>query len=188
MDTVVHETERLSRLINNVLDFARIERGEKTYHMAPTDVRATAREAARAVAYPLAQGEYTLATEISEDLPLVQADGDALTQALLNLLSNAIKFSREGSRIDLRVFWDGSAVLLQVEDQGRGISLPDQEAIFQDFYRTAEAEREGIPGTGLGLSLVAHVAEAHGGSIEVASEVGRGSIFTIRIPVEGGAP
>jgi signal transduction histidine kinase len=186
LDTVVHETERLSRLINNVLDFARIDRGDKTYHMAPTDVGAAAREAARVLAYPLAQGGYTLTTEIAEDLPMVEADGDALTQALLNLLSNAIKFSGEGSRIDLRVFREGEDVLVQVEDRGRGIAPRDQETIFQDFYRTADAEREGIPGTGLGLPLVAHVAEAHSGRVEVSSEVGRGSTFTLRIPADGG--
>ena len=187
LDTVVHETERLSRLINNVLDFARIDRGEKSYHMAPTDVGAAAREAVRAVAYPLAQGGFTLATDIAEELPVVEADSDALTQALLNLLSNAIKFSGEGSKIALRVFLEEGDVLLQVEDRGKGIAVQDQEAIFRDFYRTADAEEEGIPGTGLGLALVAHVADAHGGRVRVESEVGRGSIFTIRIPV-GEAP
>lgn len=188
LDTVVHETERLSRLINNVLDFARIDRGEKTYHMASTEVGAAAREAARAVAYPLAQGEFSLKLEIAEDLPRVQADGDALTQALLNLLSNAIKFSREGSVIDLRVRREGDDVLMSVEDRGRGIAPRDREAIFQDFYRTADAERDGIPGTGLGLPLVAHVAEAHGGRVEVESERGRGSTFTLRIPVGESSP
>lgn len=185
LDTVVHETERLSRLINNVLDFARIDRGEKTYHMAPTVADAVAREAARVLAYPLAQGGYTLTTEIAEDLPNLDADADALAQALLNLLSNAIKFSGEGSRIDLRVFRAGEDVLFQVEDRGPGIALRDQEAIFRDFFRTADAEREGIPGTGLGLPLVAHVAAAHGGRVEVESALGKGSIFTLRIPVEG---
>jgi signal transduction histidine kinase len=186
LDTVVQETKRLGRLINNVLDFARIERGEKTYQMAATDLGAAAREAARAVAYPLAQGGYTLTTDISEDLPVVQADADALTQALLNLLSNAIKFSKEGSGIHLRVLQEGGEILLQVEDRGRGIAPPEKEAIFRDFYRTSDAEKEGIPGTGLGLSLVAHVADAHGGRVEVESEVGRGSTFTIRIPAAGG--
>lgn len=188
LDTVVHETERLSRLINNVLDFARIDRGEKTYHMAPTDVASAAREATRAAAYPLAQGGYELNVEVAPDLPWVKADGDALTQALLNLLSNAIKFSSEGSRIDLGVFQEGTEILLQVGDQGRGIAVKDREAIFRNFYRTADAEREGIPGTGLGLPLVAHVAEAHGGRVEVESEVGQGSTFTLRIPVGDGCP
>jgi signal transduction histidine kinase len=183
LDTVVHETERLSRLITNVLDFARIDRGEKTYHLTTTDVGAAAREAARAVAYPLAQGEYELVTDIAPDLPRVEADLDALTQALLNLLSNAIKFSPEGSRIDLRVLEEGDEVLLQVEDRGRGIATQERGVIFQEFMRTADAEREGIPGTGLGLPLVAHVAEAHGGRVEVTSGVGTGSTFTIRIPV-----
>jgi signal transduction histidine kinase len=187
LDTVVHETERLSRLINNVLDFARIDRGEKTYQMAPTDVGAAVREAARAVAYPLAQGGYTLTAEIPEDLAQIEADSDALTQVVLNLLSNAIKFSEEGSRIDLRVFGEGDAVLIQIQDQGRGIDSQDQESIFEDFYRTVDAEREGIPGTGLGLPLVAHVAEAHGGRVEVESELGRGSTFTIRLPRKAGA-
>jgi two-component system phosphate regulon sensor histidine kinase PhoR len=186
LDTVVHETERLSRLINNVLDFARIDRGEKVYRMAPTDVGAATREAARAVAYPLAQGGYELATEIGVDLPTVHADGDSLTQALLNLLSNAIKFSEEGSRIDLRVSREESDLLLEVQDRGRGIPVRDQEAIFQDFFRSAEADRDGIPGTGLGLPLVAHVTKAHGGRVEVESEVGRGTTFTIRIPIRDG--
>jgi signal transduction histidine kinase len=182
LDTVVHETERLSRLINNVLDFARIDRGEKTYHMAPTDVGTAALEAARVLAYPLDQGGYTLTTEIEEGLPAVEADADALTQALLNLLHNAVKFSAEGSEIALRVFQEEGQLLLQVEDQGPGIDPQEQEAIFQDFYRTVDAETRGIPGTGLGLSLVAHVACAHGGRVEVTSDVGRGSTFTIRIP------
>jgi two-component system phosphate regulon sensor histidine kinase PhoR len=129
-----------------------------------------------------------LVTKIDEDLPLVDADGDALTQALLNLLSNAIKFSQERSRIDLRVFREGEDVLLQVEDRGRGISPRDREAIFRDFVRTVDVEEDGIPGTGLGLPLVAHVAEAHGGRVKVESEVGRGSTFTIRIPVESESP
>ena len=188
LDTVVHETERLSRLINNVLDFARIDRGEMTYHFAPTDAEAAAGEAARAVAYPLAQGGYTLTTDIAADLPMVEADSDALTQALLNLLSNAIKFSREGTEILFRVFPKEGDVLFQVEDRGKGIAGKDREAIFRDFFRTADAEEEGIPGTGLGLSLVAHVAEAHGGQVEVDSEVGRGSTFTIRIPIERRPP
>jgi signal transduction histidine kinase len=187
LDTVVHETERLSRLINNVLDFARIDRGDKTYRMAPADVAAAAKEAARAVAYPLAQGRHTLVTEIGEDLPILEADSDALTQALLNLLSNAIKFSEEGTNIDLRAFLEGEDLLLQVEDRGRGISSRDQETIFEEFVRAADAEREGIPGTGLGLPLVAHVAEGHGGRVEVESQVGQGSTFTIRIPVERNA-
>jgi signal transduction histidine kinase len=187
LDTVVHETERLSRLINNVLDFARIDRGEKTYQMAPADVGAAVREAARAVAYPLAQGGYTLTTDIPEDLPQIEADSDALTQAVLNLLSNAIKFSGDGSRIDLRVSREGGDVVIQVEDQGRGIAPQDRELVFEDFYRSADAEREGIPGTGLGLPLVAHVAEAHGGRVEVDSELGRGSTFTVRIPRDGRA-
>jgi signal transduction histidine kinase len=183
LDTVVHETERLSRLINNVLDFARIDRGEKTYHMAPTDVGAAALEAAQVFAYPLDQGGYTLTTEIEEGLPAVEADADALTQALINLLSNAIKFSAEGSEIALRVFPEEGHVLLQVEDHGSGIDPQEQGAIFDDFYRAADAERKGIPGTGLGLSLVSHVARAHGGKVDVETEVGRGSTFTIRIPI-----
>jgi len=188
LDTVVHETERLSRLINNVLDFARIDRGEKTYHMAPTDVGAAAREAARVLAYPLAQGGYTLTTEIAEGLPQVEADGDALTQALLNLLSNAMKFSPEGSGIALRVFQEEDHILLQVEDHGSGIEPRDHEVIFHDFYRAVDAERRGIPGTGLGLSLVSHVAHAHGGRVDLESEVGRGSTFTVRIPMRTRAP
>ena len=143
-----------------------------------------AQEAARAVSYPMAQDGFALKVEVADDLPMVEADGDALIQALLNLLSNAMKFSGESREIDLRVRQEGSEVLLQVSDRGRGIPHEDREAIFEDFYRTAEAEADGIPGTGLGLSLVAHVAQAHGGRVQVDSEVDRGSTFTLRIPLE----
>jgi signal transduction histidine kinase len=183
LDTVIHETQRLGRLINNVLDFARIDRGEMTYHLSLTDLGSVVQEAAQAVAYPLAQGGYTLVTDIAEGLPLIQADGDALTQALLNLLSNAIKFSDEGSQIELHVFSKDRAMHLQVRDEGRGIDAHELESIFTDFYRTAEVEEEGIPGTGLGLPLVAHVAEAHGGEVDVESAPGSGSTFTVRIPL-----
>jgi signal transduction histidine kinase len=187
LDTVVHETERLSRLINNVLDFARIDRGEMAYHMGTTDLKTVVEDASKAVAYPLAQGRYSLTVDVAEDLPGIHADPDALIQALLNLLSNAIKFSPEETEICVRAFREDGEILLQVRDEGRGISIQDQRSIFQDFFRSAGAEEEGIPGTGLGLSLVAHVAEAHGGTVQVVSQLGEGSTFTIRLPLDRGA-
>jgi len=182
LETIVHETERLSRLINNVLDFARIDRGEKSYHFSRTNLGRVAYEAAQAVSYPLAQDGFALEVDVANDLPEINADSDALIQALLNLLTNAMKFSGTAREIRLRVRPEGPDVLLQVADQGPGIPPEDHEAIFLDFYRTAEAEAQGIPGTGLGLSIVTHIARAHGGHVDVSSRPGEGSTFTLRIP------
>ena len=114
------------------------------------------------------------------------ADRDALAQAVLNLLSNAIKFRREdpaARQIDLLVERSNGAACIRVCDRGRGISPAARPHIFERFYRSPEAEQAGIPGTGLGLALVAHVAHGHGGDVQVESTVGAGSTFSIRLPL-----
>ena len=183
LSTIVSESERLSRLINNVLDFSRLERGEKTYQLVPVSLGRLVHEIERAMSYPLAQSGLELQVRVQSDLPQVRADADALSQAVLNLLSNAMKFRGNSSQIDLVVERTNGCASIRVRDRGRGISPADQKHVFEKFYRTPDAEAAGIPGTGLGLALVAHIAQAHGGSVEVESEVGQGSTFSIHLPL-----
>lgn len=185
LETIVNESERLTRLINNVLDFSRIESGGRSYRMAPASLGAVVSDAARAMSYPLDQGGFDLRVHIDDGIPEVRCDRDALTQALVNLLSNAVKFSGDARVIELELARENGEATLRVRDHGRGIEGRHHEAVFEHFFRAPEAETEGVPGTGLGLALVAHVARAHGGRVDLDSAPGRGSTFTLRLPLEG---
>jgi two-component system, OmpR family, phosphate regulon sensor histidine kinase PhoR len=122
----------------------------------------------------------------SQAMPLVDADGPRLAQVLDNLISNAIKYTPDGGRVDVLTELDGDEVVLSVSDTGIGLTSEERAAIFEPFYRADAVKERGIKGTGLGLVIVKAVAEAHGGSVAVASEPGAGSTFTVRLPA--GAP
>lgn len=184
LDTIINESERLTRLLNNVLDFSQIEQGKKTYHLSPTSLVEVVQTAARALEYPLAQQGFELRLDVEDNLPVVNADGDALEQAILNLLTNAMKYSGASREIDLRLQRQNGQAVIQVTDYGVGIAREEQAPIFENFYRVLTPESKLIPGTGLGLTLVAHVAKAHGGRVEVQSVPGEGSTFSIHLPLE----
>jgi len=184
LQTIVNESERLTRLLNNVLDFAKIEQGKKAYCLEPVSLADVLRAAARAMDYPLAQQGFALRVQVDEGLPLVRADADALQQAILNLLTNAMKYSGESREIDLRLRAEDGDALIEVTDRGVGIALEEQARIFEKFYRAPTPENGLIPGAGLGLALAQHIAAAHGGRVAVRSAPGQGSTFTIRLPLE----
>ena len=183
LDTIVSESERLTRLLNNVLDFSRIERGQKTYQLQPAPLAEVVESAVRTIQYPLTQQGFVLDLDVSEGIPAIAVDRDALQQAILNLLTNAMKYSGEQRVIGLRLRKEDGAALIEVSDRGIGISEREQSRIFEKFYRVPIPENREISGTGLGLALVAHIVEAHGGSIQVQSQPGEGSTFSIRIPL-----
>jgi signal transduction histidine kinase len=182
LDTIVHESERLTRLLNNVLDFSRIERGQKTYQMVPTQLADVVNSAAKTMHYPLAEQGFALRVNVDDGIPPVDADRDALKQAVLNLLTNAMKYSGQSRDIELRLFPENGDAMIQVQDHGIGISEREQPRIFERYYRAQVPENGSISGTGLGLALVAHIAEAHGGKVQVESSPGLGSTFSIRLP------
>ena len=187
LDTIVNESERLTRLLNNVLDFSKVEQGKRIYHPAPASLAEIVRTAARAMEYPLKQQGFALDVLIDDDLPTLRVDKDAVEQAVLNLLSNALKYSGESRRIDLKTGREGGCAVIQVIDRGVGIDPREQGRIFEKFYRVPGRENQSLPGTGLGLSLVAHIAKAHGGSVRVESTPGEGSTFSIFLPLEDGS-
>jgi signal transduction histidine kinase len=182
LQTIVSESERLTRLLDNVLDFAKIEAGRKTYHLRPCPPADVVRSAASTMGDLLARNGFHLEIAIDEEMPLVLADRDALEQALLNLLSNAVKYSGCGRKIQLAVHSGNGQVVIDVADDGIGIPSAEQSRIFEKFYRVNDPAHASIPGTGLGLTLVAHVVAAHHGDIRVQSEVGRGTTFSIGLP------
>jgi two-component system phosphate regulon sensor histidine kinase PhoR len=139
--------------------------------------------AVRAIGYPLKQGGFELKVEIENSLPKIRVDRDGLEQAILNLLDNAMKYSGDSRQIDLTLKREDSHAVVQVADRGRGIPPEEQERIFEKFYRVSVGNGARIPGTGLGLSLVSHLVKTHEGRVEVESTPGKGSTFSIYLPL-----
>ncbi len=180
---ITRETERLSRLIDDVLDFSRIEGGRRTYRIAPAAVEPLIRETLDAFAYPLAQEGFKVDVRMDPDLPDVPMDGDAVGHALANLVDNAIKYSADRKSLRIDAARRDGGVTITVADEGIGIPRDEQAKIFEKFYRVGRSETQSRRGSGVGLALVRHVAEAHGGRVTVESEPGAGSRFTLWLPV-----
>jgi two-component system phosphate regulon sensor histidine kinase PhoR len=181
-EIIWRESVRLGRLIDNVLDFSRIERGLGGYEFAETDLGEVAARAIELSQRRLGAAEMTLDATIEPDLPPVMLDANAFTLAVLNLIDNAIKYAAEGKRVELRLRRDAGGVELAVRDFGPGIDPDDQPRIFERFYRARAVRLKPIRGSGIGLALVQHIARAHKGDVAVVSEPGHGATFTIWLP------
>ena len=179
---ITRESERLTRLIDNVLDFSRIEGGRRRYDLAPTAIEPLVRETLDAFAYPLAQHGFKVEVEIGPDLPEVPLDADAVGQALANLVDNAIKFSGEIRWLRVEAHATDGGVAIAVSDRGIGVPREEARKIFDKFYRVGRSDTQARRGSGVGLALVKHVAEAHGGRVSVESQTGAGSTFTLWLP------
>ncbi len=187
LKTIVSESERLTRLVETVLEFSRIEQGCKTYHLQETRLEDVVWSAAKTVEYPLSKLGFTLAISSDGSAPTLRADPEAMTQAILNLLGNAMKYSGEARNIEVRIGTRDGEAFVDVIDHGIGIASDEQARIFERFHRVHSIETAGIAGTGLGLPLALHVVEAHRGRIAVVSHPGRGSTFSVRIPLQARA-
>ncbi len=181
---LTRETERLSIFIERVLDWARIEGGRKVYQRAPLPVSAVVEAAVAAFRAQRLEGGMELKVDVQQGLPPLDVDKDAVAGALLNLLQNAYKYSGPADRrITLCARRGGKFVDLSVEDNGVGIAPKERKRIFERFYRVDNLMTRRTEGSGLGLAIARRIVEAHGGRIGVHSEPGRGSRFTIHLPV-----
>lgn len=188
---ITRESERLTHLINNILDFSSIDAGQKRYQRDVCDVGDVVRQTLDAYRFQLDHQGFACEFDIADELPPVLADPDAIRQAVLNLLNNAVKYSPDEKRVEVRVepaTRDGrNGVAIAITDRGMGIAPEDQKHLFEGFYRGSDRTVQTIRGSGLGLTLVSHIVSAHEGEIAVRSAPGKGSTFTIFLPRTGAA-
>jgi signal transduction histidine kinase len=181
------ESERLTALINNILDFSRIEAGHKEYEFRETDIAELVRNTLDSYRYQIEQQGFEFEESIDSNLPAVPVDREAIARALVNLVNNALKYSTDEKFLGVKLYRENGVLKLEVVDRGIGIARRDQSKIFEKFYRTGDPLVHNTKGSGLGLSLVRHITEAHGGEIAVESIPGQGSKFTLSLPVTSGA-
>ena len=178
------EGRRLTQVINNILDFSRIESGGKLFQFESSDIKEVVDETLEAFTVHLKQNGFTLSYEAPQTaLPKVVLDPDAIALALTNLLDNAIKYSGDVKEINVSVAQSDGFVTVAITDRGVGIAADEQEKIFEKFYRVSTGLVHDVKGSGLGLSLVKHIVVAHQGKVTVRSKPGEGSTFTIQLPV-----
>jgi signal transduction histidine kinase len=182
---ILRESERLTHLIERALDFARVDRREKQYHLEIGNLAPFIAQTIQVYGEYLKRRGFSVETNMAPALPAVAFDPDAVAQAVVNLLDNAAKYSGDSKFVGVRLLAEDSAVVFEVADRGIGIPAEEHEKIFRQFYRSGT--RSGKGGYGLGLYLVKHIMDAHGGRVEVQSDAGRGSRFRLVFPASPGA-
>jgi signal transduction histidine kinase len=181
---IENESRRLTELVNNILDFSKIESGVKQYEIKPARLDEIVENSVRTWAVSLKHRERVLRYEPpSVPLPDLALDQTAMRQALANLVDNAVKYSQGSAAIVVSLRRVGDRIEIAVRDEGIGVSRSEQKKIFERFHRVSTGLVHDVKGSGLGLSIVRHVVDAHGGDILVESEPGAGSTFTIRLPL-----
>ena len=178
------ESERLTALINNILDFSRIEAGRKEYDFRQTDLAELVSNTLDTYRGQIDEHGFTFEQSIDSSIPPVQVDQEAIARSLVNLVNNALKYSDTEKFLGVKLYRADGALKLEVVDRGIGIARNEQSKIFEKFYRAGNPLVHNTKGSGLGLSLVRHIAHAHGGEVEVESTPGKGSTFTLTLPLE----
>lgn len=182
------ESRRLTQLINNILDFSKIESGQKTYQFEKTNVEHVVTDTLKTFEVVLEQNGFVINLDNPQQpLPSVVIDQDAIAQAFINLLDNAVKYSGEAKEINVALGQEDGFVTVAVRDYGVGIATEECEKVFEKFYRVGNVLVHDVKGSGLGLSIVKHIVEAHQGKVTVESQLGAGSTFVIHLPTEDGA-
>jgi len=181
---IIHnESDRMSHLVNNLLDFSRMDRDGQGANFEPTDIGRLVARSVEAYRHQMQKDGFLLRADIDEGLPQLMADPNALTTAIFNLLDNSLKYSGDPKEVTVSVSPVDGFVDLSVADRGPGIPMSEQKKVFENFYRCRSAQSRNVRGSGIGLSIVKQVAELHGGEVTVKSSPGEGSTFTLSLPV-----
>lgn len=178
LSIILEESERLKRMINNILEFSKLEKGKPEYHFVRSNLAEILNAAIHELNYWFEKEKFDVVTEIDKNL-FAEVDPEKMKQAISNLLSNALKYSIDTKKIFIRLYKTINDIRIEIEDRGIGISDDELPRIFDKFYRIDQ--NESIPGTGLGLTVVKEIVEAHNGKITVTSKIGKGSKFSITL-------
>lgn len=177
------EANRLSGMVNKILNFSKIESGKRTYKFIETDVNVIVAQILENYEHHFKRNGFTYNFSPKEKLPKVMADGEAIIDAIINLIDNAIKYSRDKKQIDISTGSDHASVFVVVKDFGLGIDEKYQKMVFDKFYRVTDGNlAHKAKGSGIGLSIVSHIMDAHKGSVKLKSKVGEGSTFILKFP------
>ena len=182
LDVIAHESERLTRKIERVLGWARMEAGRRIYALEPARPAEIVRRTLLAFRTQQIAGRTDVVVSVPEELPMVMADVEAMEEALLNLVTNARKYGGDGVHIRIEGGVDGRWVMLSVADDGPGVPATERKRIFEKFYRPDVLLSRRTEGSGLGLAIVKGIVDGHRGRVDVESEIGRGARFTVRLP------
>ncbi|NOT00248.1 MAG: HAMP domain-containing histidine kinase [Phycisphaerales bacterium] len=184
---ITRESARLTHLIDNMLDFASADAGKRRYTFEPIDVAAVLTETYNSYRLDLDRQGFDHRLTLADDLPRMHADADALAQILINLITNAVKYSHDEKKLDIEVVRETRrgkhGVLISVSDSGIGIRPEDRSHLFDGFFRADDDRVRKKRGAGIGLNLVRHMVEAHGGSVDVESRLVKGTTFRVFLPV-----
>jgi len=182
---ISQDVDKLIGLVKNILDFSKIEEGKREYDFQDMDIVQLVKEQIHDFKKSEMNKEIEIDAQFQEDIPHLLVDKEVLSQAFNNLLENAVKFSSGKKEIKITIKKDDDNVIIEVSDRGIGIPQDGLDKIFDKFYQGRNALRQTVKGTGLGLTLVKHTVEAHGGRISVQSKVGEGSTFSLILPIKG---
>ena len=182
--SIIHsETNRLSSIVSKVLNFSKMEAGKRIFHFEASDLNGIVENVFNTYSFHLKNKDFDFQFIKNNDIPKVNLDQDAVSEAVINLIDNAVNYSEKEKVVILRTGKENGFVFVEVEDKGIGIAESDQKKIFDKFYRVSTGHIHNTKGTGLGLSLVKQIADAHGGKITLTSTPGKGSRFRILLPV-----
>ncbi len=182
--TIIQESERLSHLVTNLLNFARMDAGKRNYNMREADVNGLVSKTMEYYTFQLKSNGFALAVDLAKDVPTIMIDEEAIAESLHNLIDNAIKYSNKEKYLRVATGASNAGAYVEVQDHGIGIAKEHQSKIFEKFYRVSTGLVHTTKGSGLGLALVRHIVDAHGGTIDVESSTGKGSVFRITLPIQ----
>lgn len=183
--SILKQSERLSHLINNILDFSKMEEGKRLFLLEKADITPVVRDIVEIFRQHTADQGFLIDLVIPEPLPDVVFDREAMEQVIHNLLDNACKYSGDSRKIEVHLLSQGNKIIISVRDYGIGIQKEDLDKIYSRFYRAGEELTQAVKGSGIGLTIVKQIVEAHNGEITVVSSPGKGSTFTVRLPLTG---
>lgn len=181
---ISQEANRLGRIVNSILNFAKMEAGKRKFNFESINLNDVVENIYQTYSYHLQNKGFKFEKQLTENLPEVKADAEAISEAIINLIDNAVKYSADLKEVTLKTISTGNSVIVEVTDKGIGISPEDQKKVFDKFFRVSSGLIHNVKGTGIGLSLVKQIVDAHNGTIELVSEPGKGSTFRIILPID----